>query len=299
MEDNKGLARDSSKYKIVSISVVVIILITFWYMLNMVLLTFIMTFIFYNLLVATRKRIKKFSSLNIPDSLIIIVLYALFAILLVLISYAVVTIIIVQLTELLIASTATKVGSFGVNILLAFLLSLLLLLEKNEIKNFGDKLSDSKISFIYNSLVFFGKSFVKNFGEVMKVQVMIAFINSVVSMIFLGFMGFPQIWALGFVLGLIPVAGVIVSLIPLTVIAFNTGGITKVFGVLLMICIVHAVETYILNPKLMSNRTKLPVCFVFIILLVGEHYLGVWGLLIGVPIFMFLMDILGVKFTSR
>lgn len=60
MEDNKGLARDSSKYKIVSISVVVIILITFWYMLNMVLLTFIMTFIFYNLLVATRKRIKKF-----------------------------------------------------------------------------------------------------------------------------------------------------------------------------------------------------------------------------------------------
>ncbi|MDL0236159.1 AI-2E family transporter, partial [Clostridioides difficile] len=134
----------------------------------------------------------------------------------------------------------------------------------------------------------------------MKVQVMIAFINSVVSMIFLGFMGFPQIWALGFmifVLGLIPVAGVIVSLIPLTVIAFNTGGITKVFGVLLMICIVHAVETYILNPKLMSNRTKLPVCFVFIILLVGEHYLGVWGLLIGVPIFMFLMDILGVKFT--
>lgn len=207
MEDNKGLARDSSKYKIVSISVVVIILITFWYMLNMVLLTFIMTFIFYNLLVATRKRIKKFSSLNIPDSLIIIVLYALFAILLVLISYAVVPIIIVQLTELsrvfsdfdvnqfaqslgpklypivskldfnkyisqaglLIASTATKVGSFGVNILLAFLLSLLLLLEKNEIKNFGDKLSDSKISFIYNSLVFFGKSFVKNFGEVMKV----------------------------------------------------------------------------------------------------------------------------------
>ncbi|EQE84729.1 hypothetical protein QCW_2479 [Clostridioides difficile CD69] len=267
-------------------------------------------------------------------------LYALFAILLVLISYAVVPIIIVQLTELsrvfsdfdvnqfaqslgpklypivskldfnkyisqaglLIASTATKVGSFGVNILLAFLLSLLLLLEKNEIKNFGDKLSDSKISFIYNSLVFFGKSFVKNFGEVMKVQVMIAFINSVVSMIFLGFMGFPQIWALGFmifVLGLIPVAGVIVSLIPLTVIAFNTGGITKVFGVLLMICIVHAVETYILNPKLMSNRTKLPVCFIFIILLVGEHYLGVWGLLIGVPIFMFLMDILGVKFTSR
>ncbi|KPI50048.1 membrane protein [Clostridioides difficile] len=334
------MTHDGSKYKIVSISVVVIILITFWYMLNMVLLTFIMTFIFYNLLVAIRKRINKISSRIIPDSLIIVVLYLLFAILLVLISYAVVPIIIVQLTELsrifsdfdvnqfakslgpklypvvskldfnkyisqaglLIASTATKVGSFGINILLGFLLSLLLLLEKNDIKKFGNKLADSKISFIYNSLVFFGKSFVKNFGEVMKVQVMIAFINSVVSMIFLGFMGFPQIWALGFmifVLGLIPVAGVIVSLIPLTVIAFNIGGITKVLGVLAMICIVHAVETYILNPKLMSNRTKLPVCFVFIILLVGEHYLGVWGLLIGVPIFMFLMDILGVKFTSR
>nr|UWI48974.1 AI-2E family transporter [Clostridioides difficile] len=340
MENNKGLTSDSSKYKIVSISVVVIILITFWYMLNMVLLTFIMTFVFYNLLVSIRKRIRKLFSFYVPDSLIIIVLYSLFAILLVLISYAVVPIIIVQLTELsrilsnfdvnqfaqslgpkiypivskldfnkyisqaglLIASAATKVGSFGINILLAFLLSLLLLLEKNDIKKFGNKLAESKISFIYNSLVFFGKSFVKNFGDVMKVQVMIAFINAIVSMIFLGFMGFPQIWALGlmiFVLGLIPVAGVIVSLIPLTVIALNIGGIAKVFGVLAMICIVHAVETYILNPKLMSNRTKLPVCFVFIILLVGEHYLGVWGLLIGVPIFMFLMDIFGVKFTSR
>ena len=58
-------------------------------------------------------------------------------------------------------------------------------------------------------------------------------------------------------------------------------------------------EAYVLNPKFMSNKTELPVCFVFIILLVSEHYLGVWGLLIGVPLFIFLMNALDVNFQEE
>jgi predicted PurR-regulated permease PerM len=48
----------------------------------------------------------------------------------------------------------------------------------------------------------------------------------------------------------------------------------------------------------MANRTRLPVSFVFIVLLVGEKYLGVWGLLIGVPIFIFLMTVFGVSYSE-
>jgi predicted PurR-regulated permease PerM len=48
----------------------------------------------------------------------------------------------------------------------------------------------------------------------------------------------------------------------------------------------------------MSDQTKLPVCFIFIILLVGEHYLGVWGLLIGVPIFIFLLNAMEVDYRD-
>jgi len=51
----------------------------------------------------------------------------------------------------------------------------------------------------------------------------------------------------------------------------------------------------LLNPKLMSAKIELPIFFTFIILIVSEHFLGVWGLLVGIPLFMFLLDLLDVK----
>jgi predicted PurR-regulated permease PerM len=115
-------------------------------------------------------------------------------------------------------------------------------------------------------------------------------------------MGFPQALGLGFmifILGLIPVAGVLISLIPLCIIAFNIGGFVKIIEVIVMIVVLHSLESYILNPKLMSSKTKLPVFLVFIILLFSEHYLGVWGLLFGIPLFIFLLDVLDINIQEK
>jgi predicted PurR-regulated permease PerM len=88
------------------------------------------------------------------------------------------------------------------------------------------------------------------------------------------------------------------SLIPLSIVAFNIGGFTKVLAVLIMIAVIHAIEAYVLNPKLMSSKTALPMSLVFIILLVAEHYMQVWGLLIGVPLFIFLLNIFEVDYAK-
>ena len=63
--------------------------------------------------------------------------------------------------------------------------------------------------------------------------------------------------------------------------------------------IIHAIEAYILNPKFMSSRTKLPIFYTFVILLVSEKFLGVWGLIVGIPIFNFFLEILGVKIRTK
>ncbi|MBR3381244.1 MAG: AI-2E family transporter, partial [Bacillus sp. (in: Bacteria)] len=55
-----------------------------------------------------------------------------------------------------------------------------------------------------------------------------------------------------------------------------------------------AIEAYFLNPKLMSAKTELPIFFTFIVLIFSEHYIGIWGLIIGIPIFVFILDILEV-----
>ena len=98
-----------------------------------------------------------------------------------------------------------------------------------------------------------------------------------------------------FILGLIPIAGVFISMLPLCLIAFKIGGIIKVIYILTMVVALHFIEGYVLNPKLMSMKTKLPIFFTFVILIVSEHFLGIWGLLFGIPLFLFILDILEVK----
>ena len=37
---------------------------------------------------------------------------------------------------------------------------------------------------------------------------------------------------------------------------------------------------------------KLPIFFTFLILIVSEHLMGVWGLLLGIPLFIFVLDVI-------
>jgi predicted PurR-regulated permease PerM len=194
--------------------------------------------------------------------------------------------------------SVTYIWNFSLNILIALILSLFLILEKDKTLRFLNKFENSKAGFIYLYYKKLGRNFITSFAKVMETQIIISFINSILSSILLQLMGFHEVIGLAFmifILGLIPVAGVIISFIPLSIIAFKLGGAIKVLYVVMMIIVLHALEAYFLNPKLMSVKTKLPVFFTFMILIVAEHFMGVWGLLFGIPLFIFLLDILEVE----
>lgn len=193
--------------------------------------------------------------------------------------------------------SVTNIWKFSLNIFIALILSLFLILEKDKTIAFLNRFAFSKVSFMYIYYKKLGKNFVNSFAKVMETQILISFINSISSAIMLSIMNFHQVIGLGFmifILGLIPVAGVIISLIPLSIIAFKLGGVLKVLYVLAMIVVLHALEAYLLNPKLMSMKTKLPVFFTFVVLIIAEHFLGIWGLLFGIPLFLFFLDIIEV-----
>ncbi len=334
-------ANSEKKARIISYVIIGLMLITTWYMLDLVLLTFLVTFIFYKLTEAVKRRCDNVMPFNMPKVVILSVEYLIFVgMAIIFVSeilpnlstwmeilaamytnldveslYASLDPHIIQFFEYI--DVAALVRSFGlwfssalatasanmvqmlINLVIALILAFAIITESSHLRAFGEKLEASGASYVYRYLLKFGQNFCETFGKVMKVQVLIAVINSALSMIFLAFMGFPGVPALGlmiFMLGLVPVAGVIVSLIPLGIIAVSIGGFKKLFEVLLMVAVLHAVEAYILNPRLMSNMTRLPVCLTFIILLVSEHYLGVWGLLIGVPLFIFLMKLMEVDY---
>jgi predicted PurR-regulated permease PerM len=170
-------------------------------------------------------------------------------------------------------------------------------LEKPNLIKFTKKFKTSKIAPIYNEIEFFAGKFAGTFGKVIEAQLIIALVNCSLTTISLWILGFPQLGGLSimiFLLGLIPVAGVILSLIPLTIIAYSIGGFIKVLYIGIAILIIHGIEAYILNPNLMSSKTNLPVFYTFIILIFSEHFFGVWGLIVGIPIVVFLLDVLEV-----
>ena len=198
-------------------------------------------------------------------------------------------------------SYAADIGKLSLQLFLALLLSLFFLLEKDKIKRFTRSFKQSKLGLIFTELEYLGNIFVNSFGKVIEVQFLIASVNAILSVIILYILGFPQLLGLGimiFLLGLIPVAGVIISLIPLCTIAYNIGGGMHVIYVVILIAAIHALESYVLNPKFMSAKTHLPTFFTFLVLVFGEHFLGIWGLILGIPIFIFVLNMLEVPDTE-
>lgn len=196
---------------------------------------------------------------------------------------------------------AANIGKGSINIFMALVLSMFFMIEKDKVKAFSYKFKNSRASSYFKYIQLFGANFLNSFGKVIQAQILIAFTNTVLSVIALSIMRFPQLLGLGvmiFTLSLIPVAGTFISLVPLSIIAFNKGGITYVVYVIVMIAALHALESYVLNPKFMSDKTKLPVFYTFMVLLISEHFMGIWGLLIGIPLFMFILDLLNVKITE-
>ncbi|HEY2493500.1 MAG TPA: AI-2E family transporter [Paenibacillus sp.] len=197
----------------------------------------------------------------------------------------------------LLVKTISDIGQWGFDIGIAIIMSLFFMLEKEKVTHFTANFKESKIVYIYDELAYFGKKFVFSFGKVIEVQFMISLINCIISTFFLWTMGFTNLFGLAimiFLFGLVPVVGVFVSLIPLCAIAFKIGGIAKIVYVLIMVAGLHAFEAYFMNPKFMSSKTHLPIFYTFTVLIVAEHFFGVWGLILGVPIFMFLLDLLEV-----
>lgn len=196
-------------------------------------------------------------------------------------------------------NTLTTVGTLTAAVVFSLILSFFYTIELNRMNRFSRLfLTADRFGWFFQDVSYFGHKFVNTFGVVLEAQFFIALTNTALTLLGLVLMHFPQIFALGllvFVLSLVPVAGAIISLIPLSMVGYTVGGWRDVIYVLIMILIIHALESYVLNPKLMSSRTELPIFYTFVVLLVAEHLFAVWGLIVGVPIFTFLLDILGVK----
>ncbi|WP_125581304.1 AI-2E family transporter [Levilactobacillus cerevisiae] len=187
-------------------------------------------------------------------------------------------------------------------VLLAFFFSFIFNLTKVQLVHFVHAFTKSRFAGLFVPMGQLILKFVHIFGTVIETQLLICTINTVLMVLGLWIIGMPSLLILGilvFFLGLIPVAGVLISLIPLTIVAFVTGGLIRVVEVLILVVLIHLFESYFLHPRLMANATNLPIFVTFITLIVSEKIFGAWGLIVGVPLVAFFLDVFDVQLKPK
>ncbi|MGC4115801.1 MAG: AI-2E family transporter [Myxococcales bacterium] len=121
---------------------------------------------------------------------------------------------------------------------------------------------------------------------VVRGQAIICVVNGVLTAIGLLILRVPFVFVLSTVatiLSAIPIFGTIISSVPIVLFGLTRGVKTGV-GILLWIIGIHALEAYVLNPKIMGAHAHIHPVVVAFALLAGELTFGFVGALFAVPV---------------
>ncbi|HWC58659.1 MAG TPA: AI-2E family transporter [Verrucomicrobiae bacterium] len=127
-------------------------------------------------------------------------------------------------------------------------------------------------------------TFYKSFGRVMGAQIIISFINTALTAVFLAWNGFPYIFVivgLTFLFGLLPIVGNLMGNTLVVGVAFTMpDGPRMALFALIFLIVIHKLE-YFLNSKIIGDRIKNPMWLTLIGLVVGEKLMGIPGMVLA------------------
>ncbi len=187
---------------------------------------------------------------------------------------------------------ARQMGAYAMTVVSAFLLSLLfsflIVLDLPQLTGGVKSLQQTKLRFVYDEVADSIRDFGKVMGKALEAQVFIALLNTVFTAFGLVLLGITDkitfISMIVFLCSFVPVAGVFISSVPICLLALQQGGVSQVLLSIGMICVVHMIEAYILNPRIYGYHLRMNPVIVLIILTIAGKMFHVWGLILGVPV---------------
>lgn len=174
---------------------------------------------------------------------------------------------------------------------LALLFSFLIMLDLPKLTRSIRELRFTRAALVYEETVDSVILFAKVVGENFRAQILISAVNTVLTSIglqILGIKGAVLLCTLVFFFGLIPVLGVFISSIPIVLMAVNTGSVVLGLWAVVMITVIHLVEAYILNPRIVSRVMHLNPVMTLLVLYIAHSLIGMWGMLLGVPVAVYI-----------
>ncbi len=122
---------------------------------------------------------------------------------------------------------------------------------------------------------------------VVRGQLTIMIVNGVLTFVGLLVLRLPfafALSALATLLYVVPFFGTILSSVPIVLVALTSGGLGKALLALGWILVIHALESYVMNPKIMGNATRIHPVLIVLALVIGERAAGIVGALLAVPV---------------
>lgn len=126
----------------------------------------------------------------------------------------------------------------------------------------------------------------RGLAGVVRGQLLICLVNGVLSAIgfwLFGLKYWPILAIIAGVMSIIPIFGSILSTIPAVLVGLTQDFWTALW-VLLWIIGIHQIEANLLNPKIIGVAAKIHPVLVVFSLIAGEHFFGLWGALLAVPV---------------
>lgn len=201
-----------------------------------------------------------------------------------------------------------RIGGLFFQIIFAFILSYIWLIEYDKIQGYFSQIKTWPFSFFYRDVNIFIEKIQKSFGFIFIAQSKIAIINTALTVLGLLIIGilytplsnsgypiYPYLLALGcitFISSFIPIVWVFIGWIPIIFAGIVTySGWSIVITVISMLGIIHAIEGYFLNPRIVGRSINVPTPIIFLILFLGQKFMGTIGFFIWVPIYLLCLEL--------
>jgi predicted PurR-regulated permease PerM len=186
---------------------------------------------------------------------------------------------VVSLSRTLLAGTVKTIFFF----VLLFMLTAFLSMDGPRIIRFAESLVPSAWRGEFRRLL---HGIDTGLSGVVRGQFTIMMVNGILTFIGLLVLRIPfafALSALATLLYVVPIFGTIISSVPIVLLATLGGGLSKGLLALAWILVIHALESYVLNPKIMGDAARIHPVLIVLALVVGERAAGIVGALLAVP----------------
>lgn len=193
-------------------------------------------------------------------------------------------------TDRILGYINTVIGVFGAvfNIFVTIVISIYILLQRKDIKEFLKKLGKSMFDEpAYTRLSKYFTTSNKILLDFIYCQIIDAIIIGILVSTALSIIGVKYSILLGFFIGLfniIPYFGAIIAIAVAVLITVFTGGIQQALIMAVTVIILQQIDANIINPKIVGDSLEISQLLVIFAVTLGGAYFGVIGMFLAVPV---------------